>query len=220
MKLIPIATIRSAKRGDSTAVSEIILSFHTYITNRCVYKYQDKKGQTHMELDEDLQQIATLALLSAISGFEFLEMDVFDSEDACIQANQLRFIKYCTVSISHAIGNAHDERTALAARECFLSDTQVDELTITIPEIEEADRYLFAPSEFDVLGRCVYIRDSDLAYALRYQPSYLRNPVLAKWFFGYNDKELAILFKTSERTIRRRRKILYQNVCEYLSSID
>ena len=138
MKLIPIATIRSAKRGDSTAVSEIILSFHTYITNRCVYKYQDKKGQTHMELDEDLQQIATLALLSAISGFEFLEMDVFDSEDACIQANQLRFIKYCTVSISHAIGNAHDERTALAARECFLSDTQVDELTVTIPEIEEA----------------------------------------------------------------------------------
>ena len=222
MKLIPYETILLAKTGNEEAIMSIITAFHSFINRRCNKKYRDEAGNEFMEMDEDLQQVCKIALLKAISGFRPKEKvtnsDPGDTD--YIRATQLKFIKYSAKSIDNAIIDAKEYQRKLDENECSLEDIPQQELMIASSEIEDADRFLTEPYKYDVLGREIKIYDRNLITALRFQPSYLRNPFLAKVFFNLTDKELSNIYRISESTVARRRKQLTNALKAYLSSIE
>ena len=220
MKLIALTTVDDAPKGDSEAIMRIVTAFRQYIDRRSIYRYIDRFGVSHRECDEDLRQAAIIGLLSAISGFKYQGVAVGPDDKEYIRSNQLHFISYCTASIDNAINHEHYKRQRKVGNECLYDDLLEDDLATFCTEIENPDELLFAPNEFEVLGKTIYIRDSNLAEALRFQPYFRRDPFLAKFFFKYTDKELAILFRMSERSVRRWRIKIQEDIRDYLSGLE
>ena len=224
MKLIPYETILLAKSGNEDAVLNIISAFRNFIDRRCTSRHRDEAGIEYVEIDEDLQQICKIALLKAISGFKPKEKssNADPGDTDYIRATQLKFIKYSAKSIENALIDAKEYRRKLDENEFSLEDIPqkelMQELIVAATEIEDTDRFLTEPYEFDVLGRKIQIHDRNLGDALRFQAPYLRNPFLAKIFFNLTDKELSSIYNKSESTIVRHRKQMKEKLKGYLSS--
>ena len=73
MKQVPFSVIRAAKKFDSEAVLLVFQHFEGFISSQCLCCYDDKYGNIRHYVDDDLYYKAIIALLDAITSFQFKE---------------------------------------------------------------------------------------------------------------------------------------------------
>ena len=73
MKYLPFPVIEAAKQNDIEAAERIMKHFEGYIASQCLCHYEDKNGNIHTYVDEDLRYFAETALCAAIFTFQFRE---------------------------------------------------------------------------------------------------------------------------------------------------
>ncbi len=73
MKYIPFPIIEAAKKFDPEAVEFVLRHFEGYMIQRSLNISMDEFGNTRATVDDDLYYQARLAVLSAISTFQFKE---------------------------------------------------------------------------------------------------------------------------------------------------